>query len=47
MSPELTRARGLLSHLVSKRDATMDDYREAGSAVELIGNLLAKRFADS
>ncbi|WP_196222019.1 alpha/beta hydrolase [Gordonia sp. 135] len=27
MSPELTRARGLLSHLVSKPDATMDDYR--------------------
>ncbi|WP_342661693.1 alpha/beta hydrolase, partial [Rhodococcus ruber] len=28
MSPELTRARGLLSHLVSKPDATMDDYRD-------------------
>jgi monoterpene epsilon-lactone hydrolase len=27
MSPELTRARGLLSHLVSMPDATMDDYR--------------------
>ncbi|MFE6509449.1 alpha/beta hydrolase [Nocardioides sp. NPDC057767] len=27
MSPELTRARDLLSHLVSKPDATMDDYR--------------------
>ena len=28
MSAELTRARGLLSHLVSKPDATMDDYRD-------------------
>ncbi|WP_342661542.1 alpha/beta hydrolase [Rhodococcus ruber] len=28
MSPELTRARGLLSHLVSEPDATMDDYRK-------------------
>ena len=26
-SPELTRARGLLSHLVSEPEATMDDYR--------------------
>lgn len=28
MSPELTRARSLLAHLVSKPDATMDDYRD-------------------